>query len=90
MDKKPRVRDFPSIEITLKAYNTKAEPGETGLVTFKAFCTDVEDKDGNTIGVIGGGLGALVVSISGKDGEYYMIPHDDIWYAIQEAREANG
>jgi hypothetical protein len=77
--------DFPSLEITVKMYDTRArkETGGQGLMTFMAFCTDVGEKGDKRIGSIGGGVGSVTVSVG--DDHFFMIKHDDLWYAVQEA-----
>lgn len=87
MPEKRTMRDFPSIEITLKAYNTKGEEGKPGLLSLVTSMVDVKDDEGNEAGYIGTGSGSLIVSVAGDRPAFYMIPLADIWEAIQEARE---
>lgn len=79
--------DFPFIEFTVRAYNTKASEatGGKGLMTFVLDSSDVSDEETNEhLGYVGGGLGSFIVS--SKDG-YFMIPHDQVWTALHEALE---
>lgn len=50
-----------------------------------AFCTDVSDDNGERIGSIGGGVGSVTVSV--RDEHFFMMRHDNVWYAFQEALE---
>lgn len=94
--KKLTIQDFPFVEITIRAYNTRAteESGNKGILTFVMNTTDVtdgkpsseKDENGeslNKIGYVGGGMGSVVVSM--RNGGYYMIPHGEIWNALQKA-----
>jgi len=81
---KKKVTDYPSIEITVKAYDTRDQgDGEGGRLVFYSFPTDVSDGDGNSLGFVSGGTGYVVISFS--NGPYFMIPHDELWNAFQEA-----
>lgn len=85
MDKENlKVTDFPYIEITVRAYNTNAtdETDGHGLVTFVAFCTDVGEN--GELGFVGGGVGSVVIHHS-NGGPYLQIPHDQLWFAVEEA-----
>lgn len=84
---KPNIHVYPSVEFSVKAYNT--DPGKnpkmpnSGIAVFHTFATDVTDDDGNELGFISGGTGYVVVQVKNKG--YYLIPHDEIWYAILRA-----
>ena len=82
---KNQVTDYPYIEITVRAYNTR-DTGKGGLLSFAWASTDVTDDDKNNLGFIAGGGGVVLVSIT--RGPYFQILHKDIWNAIQEAMEA--
>lgn len=97
--KEKHIEDFPSVEITVRAYNTMPGKDGVGILTFTTFPTEVcdgprsseIDKNGlpiNLIGDVSGGLGSVVISANKKnpDGEYYfMIRHKDLWEAITKA-----
>ena len=74
----------PLIKIIVDAIHPFVETpdGSQGLAVFKAFVTDVEDRDGNPIGSIGGGTGAVTLSYEGKT---WLIRHSDLWHAFMEA-----
>jgi hypothetical protein len=84
---KKHVKDYPFVEITLRAYDTRARDGEPGLAVFHAFATEVSDDDGKELGIVSGGTGYVVVCVW-DGGPTFLIPHDEIWYAIQKAMEA--
>lgn len=92
------IQDFPYVEFTVRAYNTKAtdETGGRGILTFVVNTTDVTDgspskkldENGvpiNKIGYVGGGMGSVVISI--RDEGYFMIPHAELWNALTDALE---
>lgn len=80
---KKKVKDYPSIEIKVKAYDTKPPDGiGEGIVVFHAFPTEVSIGK-RELGFVAGGTGYVVVSF--VDGPYFMIPHDELWAAFQEA-----
>ena len=84
-DKKPVFENFPTIDINVKAYDTKHNDSTNGrgLLTFTIFSTDVEDNEGNRIGSISGGLGSVVVAIGEE--HYFQIKYDDLWWAVINA-----
>jgi hypothetical protein len=84
------VKDYPFVEFTLRAYDTRPRDGEPGLTVFHTFPTEVSDGDGKEIGIVSGGTGYVVVCVWSDDGNgpTFLIPHDDIWFAIQKAMEA--
>lgn len=87
--KKMKREDFPAIQITLTAYNTRPskESNGHGLLTMLVDNTRVSDSEtGEELGSIGSGLGNLVIDT--KKG-YYMISHKDIWNAVAEYEQHN-
>lgn len=79
---------FKKIQITVDVYHQWIEDEDgygQGLTRFRAFVTDVLDDDDNKIGAIGGGTGAVTLTL--RDGEEWTLHHDDLWYALQEALE---
>lgn len=93
MSKKRDIKDFPSFEISVRVYDTtpiefpdSEEDTKEGLLVFSAFHTDISDGDNNPVGSIGGGMGSIV--ITEKGGAYYMITHEDLWYALIRGKES--
>ena len=79
---------FKKMQIIVDVYCEWIEDDDghkRGLTRFRAFPTDVSDDDGEIIGRIGGGTGA--VTLSETDGDEWTMHHDDLWYAFQEALE---
>ena len=82
---------FKRIQITVEAIMptlVNEDGNKEALTTFRALVTDVIVDD-NIIGSIGGGLGSVTLTHHNKDGEFeeWMIHHDDLWEAFQEAVE---
>lgn len=77
------------VSFTVTAYNPmiETEDGKRGFLVFKAFCTDVTDSDGNDLGNICGGTGYVTMTVHGREDRNYVIPHDELWYALTKALE---
>jgi len=83
-----QLKEQPFVEFTVRAYQAWNEKEGRGISVFKIFPTDVSNDDGERLGSIAGGTGHLTISVN--DGEHayqgeYLVPHDDIWHALQAA-----
>lgn len=93
-DKKFNLKDQPFIEITVRAYRSmeKTTSGSKRgalLLKFQDTMTDV-GEDG-CMGYVAGAVGGVMLVDKRREfDDPYIIKHDDLWYAFQDALEAAG
>jgi hypothetical protein len=94
-----QLKKQPFIELTVRAYRSRETTKDGGgrgicLMSFQDTTTSVGGvgDDGLPImGSVSGAMGGVMLTDRQRKYDYpYIVMHDDIWYAFQEALEAAG